>query len=109
MNNNGELITRIKQLEKRVTSLESKFLEKKVLTQPDNDLKKSLGDRIIVLRDEKFFSTPQAGMETHERMLESYHCELNRVEVALVRLADKKQLRKTSKVIDGKKYKAYVW
>ena len=71
--------------------------------------KQSLSDHIIELRDSGFFSQPKTAEETHAKLTRKYHCELNRVAVELLRLAGKKQLRKASKIVDKKKYKAYVW
>ncbi len=71
--------------------------------------KQSLSDHIIELRDSGFFSQPKTAEETHTKLTGKYHCELNRVEVALIRLAERKQLRKASKIVSGKKYNAYVW
>ena len=71
--------------------------------------KQSLSDNIVILRDGGFFSQPKTAEEIHAKLIGKYHCELNRVEVALIRLADRKKLRKASKVVDKKKYKAYVW
>ncbi len=69
----------------------------------------SLNDHIVNLRDKKYFSQPKTAREVHTRLQSIYLCDLNRVEVALVRLSQKKQLRKTSKILNGKKVLAYVW
>lgn len=71
--------------------------------------KKTLSDHIIALRDSGFFSRPETAVETHKKLQDNYHCDLNRVEVGLVRLAKRQLLRKASKVINGKKYQAYAW
>ncbi len=73
--------------------------------------KQSLSEHIIKLRDDGFFSQSKTAEETRAKLSVKYPCELNRVEVALLRLAGKKptQLRITSKVVDKKKYKAYAW
>ena len=73
--------------------------------------KKSLTDLIIELRDKGKFSEPQISKEVQEKLKESYEytCDLNRISMALLRLVDKKQLRITSKTINNKKHKAYVW
>ncbi len=68
-----------------------------------------LTDRIIDLRDNKFFSRPMTAEETHKKLQETYHCELNRVAMALLRLAKRRELRRASKEANGKKYKAYAW
>lgn len=99
-----------KVLEERVKKLEDFIFRKKEVhkTEIQKD-KKSLQDFIIELRNSGFFSQPKISQEVHTEIIASYPCELNRVEVALVRLADKKQLRKSSKIISDKKFKAYVW
>lgn len=71
--------------------------------------KHSISDHVIELRNSSFFSQPKTAEETHAKLGRIYPCELNRVAVALVRLTERKQLRKASKVIGKKKYIAYVW
>ena len=70
---------------------------------------KTLSDYILDLRDDKFFAQPKTVKEVHEKMQSVYHCELNRVAVALIRLQGKKQLRKASKTIEEKSVIAYAW
>lgn len=92
--------------EKRILALEQssqKPTKQKVVKD-----KKSLPDHIIGLRDKGFFTQPKTADEVHKKLQSIYHCEPNRVSVALVRLGGK-SLRKASKKIGGKKYKAYVW
>jgi hypothetical protein len=60
------------------------------------------------LKDKRFFSIPKTAEETYEELQKIYPCEDNRVAVALLRLANKKQLRKATKIIKEKKYRAYV-
>lgn len=69
----------------------------------------SLSKHILALRDEKFFKQPKSVQEVHKKVLSNYHCELNRVDTALRRLKNKKQLRITSKIAGNKKVPAYVW
>jgi hypothetical protein len=64
---------------------------------------------ILKLRDARFFNPPKTYMETHAKLQPIYACEPNRVAVALVRLNDRKQLRKTSKRVGKKKLIAYGW
>lgn len=71
--------------------------------------RKSLSDHIIELRDGGYFKKPKTAKEVYTKLQTIYPCDLNRVEVALIRLSQKKQLRKTSKVQDDKKITAYVW
>ena len=97
----------LKDLEKRISALESLIGKSQKLKIQSG--KQSLSDYIIELRDSGFFSKPKTAEETHTKLIEKYHCELNRVAMALLRLAERKQLRKASKLIGKKKYKAYVW
>ncbi len=65
--------------------------------------------RILDLREEGFFAVPRTAREVQERLSTSYPCELDRVAMALLRLIRRKELRKASKSVDGKKQVAYVW
>ena len=88
----------------------SNFLKKKINESVlDSDHKKSLTEHIIDLRENKFLKQAQTAKEVHEKLKLTYSCELNRVAVGLVRLAEKKELRKAKKEIAGKIYDAYVW
>lgn len=93
--------------ERRILTLEK--LTSKNKNPTTNGTKQSLSDHIIELRDKGSFSQPKTAEETHAKLTGKYPCELNRVAVALVRLSGRKQLRKASKTINGKKYTAYVW
>ena len=108
MPENKDVSKKLQDHERRISALE-KILgnAKKPKTRGD---KQSLSDHVIELRDGGFFSQEKTAEETHTKLRGKYPCELNRVEVALVRLAGKKpkQLRITSKVVGKKKYKAYV-
>lgn len=103
----------IENHEKRLSYLESIMGKAKTKSSTTTDIqnkeKKTLPDHIIALRDAGFFSQPETAEETLKKLQDNYHCELNRVEVGLVRLAKRKLLRKASKAISGKKYQAYVW
>lgn len=93
--------------EKRITTLESILISKRVPTISKG--KKSLSDHIIDCRNKSFFSQAKTAEEVHEKIQQTYPCEFNRVAVCLLRLATRKELRKTTKVVNKKKYKAYVW
>ena len=71
--------------------------------------KKALSDHIVELRDKGVFSKTQTAREVHEKLQASYPCVLNRVAVELLRMVARKQLRKASKVVNGKTQAAYVW
>ncbi|WP_372522201.1 hypothetical protein [Sulfuricaulis sp.] len=69
----------------------------------------TLTDRIVALRENGFFPQPRTAGEVHEKLQETYGCELNRVSMALLRLAKRRELRKAMKNINDKTYQAYVW
>ena len=71
--------------------------------------KNALPDRVLELRDKEFFREPRTAREVHEELRSIYPCEPDRVAMALLRLKDRKTLRKASKVVDGKRQIAYVW
>jgi hypothetical protein len=101
------ILKTLRDHEKRIAEIESLLLKRRaVLTKTKA---KSLPDFIIALRDSGFYSAPKTADETHGKLQENYHCEKSRVGVALLRLAKGKNLRKASKMINGKKYQAYVW
>lgn len=75
----------------------------------DKTGKKTLSDHILELRDKGVFSEIQTAREIHQKLQASYPCVLNRVEVELPRMVARKQLRKASKVVNGKTQAAYVW
>lgn len=107
MMENRDVSKKLQDHERRIAVLEKLMSNTKRSKIKDN--KRSLSKYIMELRDDGFFSQPKTAVETHVKLNVKYSCELNRVEVALVRLAGKKQLRKGSKIMDKKKYKAYVW
>jgi hypothetical protein len=71
--------------------------------------KGGLPERILDLRDKGFFSQSKTGNEVQGKLNPAYSCEVDRVLMALLRLAKRKKLRKASKSVDGKKQVAYVW
>jgi hypothetical protein len=73
------------------------------------DLQLGLPDRILKLREQGFFKEPRTPTEVHAELAKTYHCVLNRVEVALVRLLARRQLRKSAKKVDKHEQAAYVW
>ncbi len=68
-----------------------------------------LPDHILGLRDSGFMKQPKTGDEVHAKLQPSYHCDVNRVEVAMLRLHKRRLLRKTSKTVGNRKKVAYVW
>ena len=102
-NDIGDIIGRIEKLEKSV------FGVRKEGRKPRSGSSGSLPDQILGLRDTGFFKQPKTAQEIHTKLQPAYACESDRVAMALLRLKNKKNLRVTSKVVGGKKIKAYVW
>jgi len=69
----------------------------------------TLPKHILALRENQFFKQPQIALEVYEKLQPTYPCDINRVEVALVRLRKNGELRKSSKLVKGKRLVAYVW
>jgi len=92
----------------RIKAIES-IVGKHKKTRTIIKTRKGLPTYILELRDSGFFSQPKTAEETHKELQGKYHCETNRVSMALLRLAKKRELRKATKLINGQKYKAYVW
>jgi hypothetical protein len=68
----------------------------------------ALPDHIIGLRDSGFLKQPKTADEIHAKLQPTYHCKLNRVAMALLRLHKKRALRKASKIVGKRKLLAYV-
>jgi hypothetical protein len=69
----------------------------------------TLPTRILALRDAGFFREPRTASEVHAKLLETYHCLLDRVQMALLRLQRKRELRKATKRVGEREHPAYVW
>ena len=69
---------------------------------------KKLSDYILQLKEGNFFKQAKTAKEVRVKLQPIYSCDLNRVEVALLRLQRRKKLRKTSKLVDKKSQIAYV-
>jgi hypothetical protein len=65
--------------------------------------------RILILRDSGFFREPRTPSEVHAKLLETYSCLLNRVQMAVLRLHRRRELRKTIKKVGDHENTAYVW
>lgn len=104
---NKDVSKKLQDHESRILALE-KILGNAKKPKIKNN-RQTLPEHIIELRDEGFFSQAKIAEETHAKIHVKYPCELNRVEVALVRLAGKRQLRKASKIMNEREYQAYVW
>jgi len=90
--------------ERRLTLIEKGKVDVKIKSG-----KKSLSKHIIELRDQGSFKEPITSEEVYKKLASIYSCDFNRVQVELGRLLKRKELRKTSKLINGKKYIVYVW
>ena len=93
--------------EKRIAYLESLLAKRRKAAAPKS--KRRLTDHIIEFREKGFFAQPKTAEETNAKLQQSYHCDPNRVAVALFRLSKRRQLRRATKVVDKKEYQAYVW
>lgn len=89
--------------ERRLTLIEKGKVDIKLKSS-----KKSLSRHIIELRNQGSFKEPITSEEVYKKLSSIYPCDFNRVQVELGRLLKRKELRKTSKLINGKKYIAYV-
>jgi hypothetical protein len=69
---------------------------------------RSLADHILALRGGGFFKQPKTSSEVYEKVKITYPCEQNRVAVELIRLHDKKELRKISNKVGKIKQVSYV-
>jgi hypothetical protein len=78
-----------------------------IVTGPE--VKSGLPGHILALREGGFFREPRTPSEVHAKLLETYHCLLNRVQMALLRLLRRRELRKTIKKIGDQEVAAYVW
>lgn len=107
MKSERHIDSHIEDLDKRITRLESILSQRKSIATPKG--KQKLTDHITELRAKGFFAQPKTASETHNKLKGTYHCELDRVAMALLRLAKRRKLRRATRVIDKKKYQAYVW
>jgi hypothetical protein len=68
-----------------------------------------LPGHILNLRESGFFREPRTSAEVHAELQKNYSCLFNRVQMALLRLQRRRELRKATKKIDGQDQVAYVW
>jgi hypothetical protein len=77
---------------------------------PDESARSAgLPDYILGLRGAGFFREPRTPNEVHAELQETYHCLLDRVQMALLRLQRRRELRKTVKRVGDQERLAYVW
>lgn len=70
---------------------------------------KGLPDHIVLLREEGFFREPRTSLEVHEKLQKTYSCLHDRVQMALLRLQRRRELRKATKNVGDQEKTAYVW
>ena len=107
MKNSAEINRALQNHERRISALES--MTSKHKPSPGKNVKKGLPDHIIALRDKGYFSQPKTAVDAHKKLQGFYSCKVDRVAMALLRLAKKRQFRKALKIVSGRKQKAYAW
>jgi hypothetical protein len=95
-------------VELKPAPIHSDFENSRASVRADREAK-GLPGHILGLREEGFFREPRTPSEVHAKLLESYHCLLNRVQMGLLRLLRRRELRKTTKRLDDQDQLAYVW
>lgn len=104
---NKQIFSRIEKLEKKVFSKDTES-DRRAKEQKSGS-RVSLPSLILKLRDGGFFKQPQSANDVHKKLLPTYSCKIDRVNMALKRLKERKKLRITDTIIKGKKVLAYVW
>src|SRR3954454_13489479 len=61
---------------------------------PQNSAAKGLPDHILRLRETGFFREPRTSTEVHVKLQDIYSCQPDRVQMALLRLQRRRELRK---------------
>ena len=100
-----QILNRIERLEEAVFGAEGR---REVKAGPRRAQGTALPDHILRLRDTGFFDSAKTSSEVHARLQTKYPCEPDRVAMALLRLQRRRELRKASKVTEGRKQVAYV-
>jgi hypothetical protein len=65
--------------------------------------------RLLALRETGFFREPRTALEVHQELRKTYVCLPNRVQMALLRLQKRRELRKAEKRDRDRAEVAYVW
>ena len=89
--------------------LHAKIATRRAVSPQVSKALKSLRDHILHLRSQGFFHEPRTANGVHAEVQKTYRCQLDRVQMALLRLLRKRELRKTVKSIGGRDQVAYVW
>ncbi len=92
------IIMRLDRLEKAVFGLDSKIGKKR---ERKGASREGLPSHILGLRDDGFFKEPKTASEVHGKLQSKYHCEPDRVAMALLRLHRRRRLRKSSRWSTG--------
>lgn len=103
-----------KQIFRRIEKLEKKIFNKDTKSNHGGKKQKaggrvSLPSLILKLRDSGFFNQPQSANDVYKKISPIYSCKIDRVNMALRRLKERRKLRIADKIIKGKKVLAYVW
>jgi len=106
---NKQIFRRIEKLEKWFLIINNKIKSNRDKKELKTDDKISLPNLILKLRDSGFFKQPKGAGEVYKKLLPTYSCKIDRINMALKRLKERKELRITDKIIKGKKVLAYVW
>ena len=101
-----EILKRLVRLEKAMLGINSKNGADDGQKRVSQD---GLPAHILKLKEGGFFKGPKTAKEVQNKLQPTYHCELDRVAMALLRLKTRKKLRKSSKLINKAKQVAYVW
>lgn len=104
---NKQIFRRIEKLEKQIFSKNAKLDRGKKEQKVDS--RTSLPNLILKLRDGGFFEQPQSASDVYKKLSPTYSCKIDRVNMALKRLKERKKLRIADKIVKGKKVLAYVW
>ncbi len=78
-------------------------------SEKEDSLTRALPNHILRLRDEGFFREPRTSTEVHDKLQQTYSCLSDRVQMALLRLQRRRELRKATKKIGDREKTAYVW
>lgn len=78
-------------------------------SKPQDSASKGLPDHILHLRKDGFFREPRTPQEVHEKLQETYSRLVDHVQMALLRLQRRRELRKAVKRAGDKEKTAYVW
>lgn len=103
-----------KQIFNRIEKLEKKVFNKDTKSDHGGKEQKaggrvSLPNLILKLRDSGFFKQPQSANDVYKKLSPTYSCKIDRVNMALKRLKERRKLRIADKIVKGKKILAYVW